>query len=62
MSKEPKPKHPKDMGNGHFNTQGGLDIYKLLWGLQGRMSRVEAGWGFNSLLLAAILTKLMEVW
>ena len=65
-SKEPKltkTPHPSEVeGNGHFTSDGGLDIYKLLWGLQGRMSRVEAGWAFNSLLLAAILTKLMEVW
>lgn len=61
-AKESKHPHPKEMTNGEFTTKGGLEVYKLLWGLQGRVGRLEASVGFLMLLMGAILAKLTEVW
>ena len=39
---KPKHPHPKEMeGNGSFTSEGGLEVYKLLWGFQGRVTRLE---------------------
>lgn len=57
-----KTKHPKDMENGEFATQGGLEVYKLLWGLQGRLGRAE---GIIAVLTAsqvAILGRVFGAW
>ena len=61
MTKE-KRKHPKEMTNGEFSTTGGLEVYKLLWGLQGRVGRLEGGFTLVILLLGAILAKLQGLW
>ena len=58
----PKPKHPKEMGNGQFGSEGGFEMYKLIYGLAGRVGRLEGAYAVMILLLGAILTKLMEVW
>lgn len=63
MAKKPKlPKtpHPSD-ANGDFASKGGENIYTLLWGLQGRVSRLEAGFAIIILLLGTVLGKLFEV-
>ena len=57
-----KKKHPKEMTNGEFQTSGGLEVYKLLWGLQGRVGRLEGGFVLIILLLGAILSKLQGLW
>lgn len=57
MSKQKHP-HPKEMENGEFSTTGGLEVYKLLWGLQGRLSRAEAAVALLASLQAVILAKL----
>ena len=55
--KLPKPKHPSEV-NGGFNTVGGRELYNLLWGLQGRVSKLEGGFVIIIVLLAAVLAKL----
>ena len=61
MAKEPKHKHPKEMTNGDFNSSGGLEIYKLLWGLQGRVGRLEGGFAIGVVLLATIVGLLVKI-
>ena len=58
MKKEPKHPHPKDMGNGEFSSTGGLEVYKLLWGLQGRLGRVEGVQVLQGVLTGVILAKI----
>lgn len=62
MKRQPKHPNPKEMTNGEFATSGGLEVYKLLWGLQGRVGRLEGGFALIILLLGAILTKLQGIW
>ena len=58
-----KTPHPSEVeGNGHFTSDGGLDIYKLLWGLQGRVGRLEGMWLVDKLILGVVMTKLLELW
>ena len=57
-----KHPHPKDMTNGEFATIGGLEGYKLLYALQGRVGRLEGGVALGIILLGAILTKLQGIW
>ena len=55
--KVPKAKHPSEV-NGGFNSTGGEELYNLLWGLQGRVSKLEGGFVIVIVLLAAVLAKL----
>lgn len=56
MAKTP---HPKDVeNNGHFNTKGGFEIYKLLYGLQGRVGRLEGTQVVQTIISGVILAKL----
>jgi len=58
-----KPPHPDEVeNNGHFPNKGGFEIYKLLYGLQGRVSKLEGGFVLVILLLGAILAKLQGAW
>jgi len=61
-NKEPKHPHPKKMGNGQFNSQGGLEVYKLLWGLQGQVGRTEGMIAFLALSQGAILGRVFGAW
>ena len=61
-NKESKHPHPDKMTNGEFQSEGGLEIYKLLFGLQGRVGKLEAAVGFLVLLMGAILAKLEGVY
>lgn len=58
--KIPKARHPADI-NGDFASPGGREIYQLLWSLQARVSRGEALWVINAILLAAVLAKMFGV-
>jgi hypothetical protein len=54
-----RPQHPHpDKINGEFQSEGGRHIYSLLWGLTGRVGRLEGGFLILTLLLGAILAKL----
>ena len=65
MKKSPKVSktpHPSEVeGNGHFTSDGGLDIYKLLWGLQGRVGRLEGGFAVGFVLLGTIIGLLVKI-
>ena len=50
-----KPKHPKEMGNGQFKSEGGLELYTIVFGLIGRVGRLEGGFVIVIVLLTAIL-------
>lgn len=56
--KKSKHPHPKDMTNGEFSSTGGLEIYKLLWGIQGRVGRLEGTQVVQGILTGVILAKL----
>ncbi len=55
--KVPKPKHPDEV-NGGFASEGGLEMYRLLWGLQGRVGRLEGIMVLVPVLLGVIIAKL----
>ena len=58
-----KHPHPKELeGNGDFPTKGGLEVYKLLWGLQGRLSRTEAAVAILASSQVAILGRVFGAW
>jgi len=59
MKKHP---HPKEMENGEFTTVGGLEVYKLLWGLQGRVGRAEGMIAFLASSQVAILGRVFGAW
>jgi len=59
---KPKRKHPDEMTNGEFTTEGGLEVYKLLWGLQGRLGRAEASIAFLTATQVAILGRVFGAW
>ena len=61
MNKNKHP-HPKDMDNGQFDTSGGLEIYKLLWGLQGRMGRTEGILAIVAGTQGIILARVFGAW
>lgn len=33
--------HPRELSNGDFISKGGLELYKLVYGLNGRIGRAE---------------------
>ena len=57
---------PESMQNGEFTSKGGFEIYKMLYVLNGRVSKLEAKqaimWLITTGLVAGILAKLQGFW
>lgn len=56
-----KTKHPRPEeveNNDHFPNKGGFEIYKLLYGLQGRVGRLEGTQVVQAILTSVVLAKL----
>jgi len=59
--KIPEPPHPNDVNGDHFTTPGGKHIYDLVWGIHGRVSRLEAEFRIVMALLLLIVGLLFAV-
>ncbi len=53
-----KPKHPSEVNGDSFQSPGGKNLYDMMYGIHGRVSRLEAGGAIVLLLLGVILAKL----
>lgn len=53
--------HPDEMGNGEFQSSGGLISYQLLYDLIGRVGRLEGGFAIVVMMLVAILGLLATI-